>query len=378
MISRFKKVYQFKVTLKSMRPPIWRRIQVPGNYSFWDLHVAIQDAMGWTDTHLHVFEIINPRKDFKEEIGIPDEEFGSDGPRVLAGWEKKISKYFTARNNEAIYIYDFGDDWQHTVKFEKILDRDKNVQYPLCLTGKRACPPEDCGGIWGYQELLEILSDSGHEEYEERIEWLGEDFDPEHFDVKEIHFDDPKDRWDYALGDDVDWSEDEIATENDEIFRELRVFQREQMYEIWEKAKCSDLEDLDSEQRRLARIMLEHEDEFFNAFEFADVTAESEYDPDTDVNPFLHTYIHLAVETQIEKKDPIESYQFYNAMRKKNCSHHNAIHLIGAIFIPFMFNTLKYKKPFDLDAFKTLLKKYKNRHPNKILDLLDSESILPE
>ncbi len=378
MSTGFNKIYQFKVTLKGIRPPIWRRIQVPGNYSFWDLHVAIQDAMGWFDTHLHVFEIINPRRGIKEEIGIPDEDFGWDERQLFAGWEKKISKYFIPQNNKAIYIYDFGDDWKHTVKFEKVMARDKNKQYPLCLTGKRACPPEDCGGVWGYQELLEILSDPEHEEYEERIEWLGEDFDPEHFDVKGIHFDNPEDRWDYAFGDDLDWSEDRITTEKDQILRELRVFQREQMHEIWEKAKSYDLQDLDSEQRHLARIMLEHEDEFFNEFEFADVTAEREYDPDTDVNPFLHIYIHSAVETQIENKDPIESYQFYNAMRKKKCSHHDALHLIGAIFIPFMFNSLKYKKPFDLDSFKKILKKYKNRNPDKIIDLLDRESSLPE
>ena len=374
----FNRIYQFKVTLKGIRPPIWRRIQIPGNYSFWDLHVAIQDAMGWFDSHLHVFEIANPKKGIKEEIGIPDEEFGWDDHPVFAGWGKKISKYFTPQNDKAIYTYDFGDNWQHSVKFEKILDRDKHKHYPLCLTGKRACPPEDCGGVWGYQELLEIISDPEQEEYKDTTEWLGEDFDPEHFSTKEIHFDNPKDRWDYAFGDDTDWSEDDVTTEDNEIFKGFRMFHREQMHEVWEKAKSYDLEDLDSEQRRLARIMLEHEDEFHNEFEFADVTAEREYDPDTDVNPFLHIYIHSVVETQIENKDPIESYQFYNAMRKKKCSHHDTLHLIGAILIPFMFNTLKYKQPFDLDSFTKLLKKYKNRNPDRIMDLLDKESSLPK
>jgi hypothetical protein len=141
---------------------------------------------------------------------------------------------------------------------------------------------------------------------------------------------------------------------------------------LWEKAKNNDLDGLDDENRRLAEAMLLHEDEFFNVFEFADVLHDREFNPDTDVNPFLHITIHTVVENQLAAKDPIEVFQFYNAMRKKKCSPHDAIHLIGAIFVPLMFDTLKNKTPFDNNRYVSMLKKYKSRKPVKIWALLDS------
>ena len=187
-------IYQFKITLRDIRPPIWRRIQVPGNYTFWDLHVAIQDAMGWYDAHLHCFEIINPRTGAKEEIGIPSEDDMAFGTIVLPGWKKKISEYFTGKNSKALYVYDFGDDWEHEVKLEKILPAEEGRKYPVCTAGKRACPPEDCGGPWGYEDMLEVLADPKHERYAEIFEWVGGEFDPEEFDPDEVYFDDPKER----------------------------------------------------------------------------------------------------------------------------------------------------------------------------------------
>ncbi len=197
MRKRFRKVYQFKITLQGIEPPIWRRIQVPETYTFWDLHVAIQDAMGWLDCHLHHFEIFDLSIGITELIGIPDDS--AWGIIVLPGWEQKIADYFSIRNNTAEYIYDYGDRWIHTIKLEKILPRAKGVKYPICIGGKRACPPEDCGGIWGYEELLEIIMNPNHKEYEEMLEWLGGDFDPEYFDMKKVRFDDPAKRWQYAF-----------------------------------------------------------------------------------------------------------------------------------------------------------------------------------
>ena len=187
MKPNFNQIYQFKITLKGSKPPIWRRIQVPETYSFWDLHVAIQDVMGWDDYHLHEFEMIDPTTDVEVIFGIPnkDEFFFRE---VLPGWKQKIAEYFTTVNPSALYTYDFGDDWVHNIKLEKILPRNKNIEYPVCIKGKRACPPEDCGGIWGYEALLETILDPKHEEYEEMLEWVGEEFDPEHFDLKEVRF----------------------------------------------------------------------------------------------------------------------------------------------------------------------------------------------
>lgn len=199
MKKKFYQVYQFKITLKGIKPPIWRRIQVPETYTFWDLHVAIQDTMGWLDYHLHQFEMVSPSTGMKVEIGIPDKESGW-GREILPGWKQKIADYFSIENRSADYTYDFGDNWEHTIKLEKIFPRDKKIDYPICIAGKRACPPEDCGGIWGYENFLEIISDPDNEEYEDMIEWVGGEFDPEHFDVKEVSFDDPDKRRKIALG----------------------------------------------------------------------------------------------------------------------------------------------------------------------------------
>ena len=195
MIKNINEVYQFKITLNNSKPTIWRRIVVPSNYSFWDLHIAIQDSMGWYDCHLHMFEIKNPATNKRVEIGIPDEEYNAFDRIVLADHKEKISKYFNEDNRNARYEYDFGDSWIHTIKLEKILPATIGEKYPKCIDGKMACPPEDCGGIGGYYHLLSVLSDPDNEEYTEMIEWLGGEFNPEIFDPQVVTFDDPKERW---------------------------------------------------------------------------------------------------------------------------------------------------------------------------------------
>ena len=123
----FKRVYQFRVDLKDVRPPVWRRIQVPESYTFWDLHVAIQDAMGWMDCHFHEFEVYDPSVRHDVRIGIPDES-GLSAYEVISDREQRIADLFNANNNRARYIYDFGDDWLHTVVLENIIPREKGVQ----------------------------------------------------------------------------------------------------------------------------------------------------------------------------------------------------------------------------------------------------------
>ena len=187
-------VYQFKISLKGIEPKIWRRIQVPESYTFWDLHVAIQDSMGWDDYHLHSFTLKNPVTGEKKEIGIPSDDIFADEMPTLTGWKEKISKWFTEKNMKAKYVYDFGDDWHHEVRMEKISPKVEKGRYPRCIAGERACPPEDCGGIWGYHNLLEIISNPAHEEYEEMMEWLGGGYDPEAFAPAKVEFDNPKER----------------------------------------------------------------------------------------------------------------------------------------------------------------------------------------
>lgn len=153
----------------------------------------------------------------------------------------------------------------------------------------------------------------------------------------------------------------------------LKSFSRQQMHDLWQRAKNDDIEGLDEEGRHIVQALQLHADEYHNIFEFADVTEEREFDPDSEENPFLHISIHTVVTRQIEQRDPIEAFQFYNAMRKKKCSHHDALHLIGAILAPLMFHTLKTLLPFDNARYVSLLKKYKSRNPEKIWSLIEDE-----
>lgn len=198
-----KLTYQFHVTLRGIEPPIWRKFQVPARYSFWDLHVAIQDSMGWLDSHLHEFRVKKPRGRKMIEIGIPDTETDRD---VLPGWEVPIVSHFVEPGVTAEYNYDFGDGWQHEVLLEGILLKDSASRYPVCIAGERACPPEDCGGIPGYENLLQTLSDPHAENYKNIIMWLKGHaknyfpYKPERFDPKEVTFWNPKKRWQIAFG----------------------------------------------------------------------------------------------------------------------------------------------------------------------------------
>lgn len=192
-------VYQFKVELKDLNPPIWRRILVPTDYTFWALHVAIQDAMGWQDYHLHEFRIADPRMGSQFSIGIPDQEIVDD-PQFLASWEIAIAELLSPSNPDVLYIYDFGDWWEHSVVYENVFAVQAEVDYPTCVGGERACPPEDSGGPMGYELFLEALADPDHEAHQQYEEWIGGEFDPEQFDPKKIKFDDPTVRWNIAFG----------------------------------------------------------------------------------------------------------------------------------------------------------------------------------
>ncbi len=197
----FNQVYQFKIVLNDIKPLIWRQIQVQEYYSFWDLHVAIQDVMPWKDYHLHEFKITDSKTGNIVRIGIPDEEslIASMNEPLLPEWNINISDYFSLENSKADYFYDFGDDWQHTITLEKILPKTDGEKYPICIAGERTCPPEDCGGIPGYFDFLEAIKNPYHERYQEMLEWLGKKFDPEYFEPNKVKFRDPKIRFKIAF-----------------------------------------------------------------------------------------------------------------------------------------------------------------------------------
>ncbi len=191
-------VLQLKVALRDIRPPIWRRIQVPATYTFWDLHVAVQDAMGWQDYHLHQFTL-GAKRQTSIVIGIPDDEFPS-GRQTLPGWKVPVTRHLSVPGDKARYEYDFGDGWEHDVTLEGLLSADVGPTYPRCVAGRRACPPEDCGGPFGYGEFLEAIADPTHDRHADLLEWIGGSFDPEAFDPAAVEFDDPKERWQIAFG----------------------------------------------------------------------------------------------------------------------------------------------------------------------------------
>ena len=177
-----KKTYQIQIALKGSRPKIWRRILVPSDLLLSDFHKVIQTTMGWTNSHLHQF--IKNRTFYARRM--PDDYTWEEMNNV--DYKKlKISDLLKKEKEKIVYEYDFGDGWEHEIILEKILPIDEEKKYPVCLTGKNNCPPEDCGGIWGYSDLLEILKHPDHEEYEEYSEWLGEDFDPKYFDKDKIN-----------------------------------------------------------------------------------------------------------------------------------------------------------------------------------------------
>jgi hypothetical protein len=196
-------VYQFKITLQDVKPAVWRRIQTPSGYSFWDLHVAIQDAMGWRDSHLHEFRIPEPKTGDIVTIGLPDDgEFG-DEKEVAHCRDCSVADYFSPQNPAGRYVYDFGDDWKHEILFEESVPAAKSVKSPLCLDGKGACPPEDCGGPHGYAEFLRAIKKPGSPRGSELLEWVGGSFDPNVFERSAVTFDDPIARWAWSTNDSI-------------------------------------------------------------------------------------------------------------------------------------------------------------------------------
>jgi hypothetical protein len=175
-------VYQLKVTLNDSKPPIWRRILVPSDVSLDRFHMILQVAMGWTNSHLHQF--ISGRKMY----GMTGDEWGMELDLDVEDENKyKLSDLLKEEKDSLIYEYDFGDSWEHKIILEKKLPYDKSLKVPSCIKGKRACPPEDCGGVWGYEELLEVMKNPSHPEYENMLEWLGGEIDSEYFDREEVN-----------------------------------------------------------------------------------------------------------------------------------------------------------------------------------------------
>jgi hypothetical protein len=166
--------FQLKITLERIEPKIWRRVMVPGNLNLARLHLVIQDAMGWTNDHLHEFESGRMR------FGPDPDDFGA---RVEDEKKYTLERLFEAKDRFR-YVYDMGDSWTHEIRVEKVVEVEGTIT-PRCMAGERACPPEDCGGAWGYAEMVAALADPKHERHEELLDWVGDDWKPEAFDLEE-------------------------------------------------------------------------------------------------------------------------------------------------------------------------------------------------
>jgi hypothetical protein len=170
-------IYQLKITLLGMRPPVWRQLQVK-DCTLAKLHEIIQVAMGWQFSHLYNFAIAG---EWYGDPGMGDDlEWSSDR-------KMKLSQIVGDGCRKFSYLYDMGDNWEHAIQVEKTVAPEPKAKYPRCIGGARACPPEDCGGVWGYEEFLKAVGNPKHKEHDEMLEWVGGEFDPEEFDVEAVN-----------------------------------------------------------------------------------------------------------------------------------------------------------------------------------------------
>lgn len=169
-------VYQVKVTLVGAKPPIWRRLLVTDSTDLHRLHLVIQDAMGWQNSHLYQFEIDQTR--YTESL---DDGFVADDEMPASS--VRLGDLSLEEGDSFLYNYDFGDDWYHECEIERVAPVERGATYPRCLAGRRAGPPEDCGGIYGYDSMLSALRSRSHPDRTHWLEWIGPNWDAEAFDL---------------------------------------------------------------------------------------------------------------------------------------------------------------------------------------------------
>jgi hypothetical protein len=171
------KIYQIKVGLLEINPLIWRRFLIPANVTLHRLHLVLQDVMGWQNYHLYRFRI------GKKEYSTPDPDNELYELDFKNSFRVKLGNIIKEKGSIFLYVYDFGDGWEHQLLVEDIIERDPKKQYPLCLEGEYASPPEDSGGPDRYMKLLEIIKNPYHDEFQTIRTWLGKKFDPYKFDL---------------------------------------------------------------------------------------------------------------------------------------------------------------------------------------------------
>lgn len=174
-----KEIWQLHISLRDSDPPIWRRVLVPGSVTLKQLDRVIQRSLDWENSHLHEFRIktlVRPGRD------------GFEPPSNAYEARVRLAESGLTRGSKFQYIYDFGDDWLHDIKVEKMLERDPEMKYPVCIEAAGAAPPEDCGGLWGYYDMVEAIADPEHPAHAHYLEWWGDDtFDLDWVDLDAIN-----------------------------------------------------------------------------------------------------------------------------------------------------------------------------------------------
>jgi hypothetical protein len=394
-------VYQLKVTLKYTTPPIWRRIRIPANATFEDLHHAIQDAMGWENCHLHGFEVINPRTGKRDLIGEPDGEVVT-----VPESRRRLSYYFGKGINRAVYIYDFGDGWIHDVKLEKILPMAKGERYPMCLAGKRACPPEDVGGVYGYMHALEVLSDPTSDEYEGMKKWFPPDFNPESFSPGEVVFLDPRERAKLGISDEPDnymddvqfdlkeeargdgeepygWDEEEddtaeevyddgLAPENqEEQLKTLReYFLSDDFRDLLKKAESGTMKGISGDQKDIVSALKENLDEVMGALKILRDPKRSDDDVKDALASILQILSVALIAQQLREGDPPEASALYEKLRKEGMLRRDILLVMSDIYA---ISLHEGEKASALERYRGRLSNYIKLAPPNIFKRLNKE-----
>ncbi len=174
-------IIQLKITIQGTKPPVWRQIQVEKSITFSQLHTILLIVMGWDGGHLYEFLVDGIR------ISEPSSDDEGWGGGIHDSSKIKLDSLISDSKTKIVYTYDFGDDWEHKIVLEGYHNKDETQYYPVCIDGKQCCPPEDCGGIYAFSELLKTLKNKNHPDYDDTLEWVGEDYDSEKFDIVKVN-----------------------------------------------------------------------------------------------------------------------------------------------------------------------------------------------
>lgn len=195
IVNMNRRMFRFLIVMNTIKPTIWRSIELHEDATFWDLHMAIQDVMSWDNAHLHEFIISDLNMQYDLKIGIPVEDgFTDPEEEPDPSWMCELSSIFTDVGEKVTYLYDFGDGWECDVIVEGIFLAPKKVKFPRCIAGERAAPPEDCGGVGGYYSLLDVLANPNDGEYKDLLQWLKGarprkgSYEPEIFEPEKVKF----------------------------------------------------------------------------------------------------------------------------------------------------------------------------------------------